>query len=253
VVGSRLKVGSIALVILLIQFVIVPFLGNIDIAAKLFVFVFLVLITSLFFSRSIISFYISPILYIFIIFLIVTFFSACLGANSRLAFIQSGILIVFLLFLILITHLSKVHDSFHQQLIDVLLLFGTFAAILGFYEYVHFILLGPSRPMLIPYLLPPDNSIRVAGPYGQPNLFAVFLSVTMVAFFYRHLHTSFIPKVYSLRWLRFLPLLLVGCVFFQTGSRAGIISLVLIFGFLSWLVVSGRYLNIDLNICKSCQ
>lgn len=128
------------------------------------------------------------------------------------------------------------------RLANTLVVSGVVAALLGLFEYARFLLLGPTRSMVIPYLLPPDNSPRVGGMYGQPNLFALFLALALIAFFLVYLHGRRAPRNrYS--WMRFIPFSLVGTVFFLTGSRSGQLAFGVVLLLLFWLVASRRYLG----------
>lgn len=150
---------------------------------------------------------------------------------------------VYLLVFFLLTNIAWSRQEFTEQLVDALLLIGLLAALLGLYEYVLYFTCGPSQLPLLTYVLPPDANPRVAGPIGQSNLFAMFLTVVLLAYFYRFLHGK---KVTCWRWvnrLRFLPILIVGTVFFLTYSRGGLVSLAVVIGILTWLVTSGRYLD----------
>lgn len=241
-VSSESSVVAVAYGILLLQFVTVPFLGDIELAGKLFVFVFAVLLCGLVFFRRIVQLEISPVLGCFAVLVVLFFVSARQAINPAWSFIQVGILSVYLLFLLMMTHLSVKMPVFREKIIDALLFLGIIAASLGLYEYVHFLVLGPTGSMLIPYLLPPDLFLQIGGPLGQPNLFAVFLTLVLLAFLYWHLHRPAQSLPSLLEFFRFVPFFLVGLVFFLTGSRGGFLSFSLIFGFLAWLVASGRYL-----------
>ncbi len=127
------------------------------------------------------------------------------------------------------------------RLARALVVSGVVAALLGLYEYARFLLLGPTRRMVIPYLLPPDDSPRVGGMYGQPNLFALFLVLVLIGFFLVYLHDRR-PSLNRSSWLRFLPFSLVSTVFFLTGSRSGQLALGVVLPLLFWLVTSRRYL-----------
>lgn len=231
--------------ILLLQFATVPFLGDIAASGKLFIFSFAVLVSACWFSSRESEIRASPVVVVFFLLWAVFFASAWQALEPAWAFIQTAILAVFVLFLLLVTHLAHRLPVFLENLTDALLFFGVVAALLGLYEYVHFLLLGPSRSMLIPYLLPPKFSARVYGPYGQPNQFALFLSVSLLAFFYRFVHGPMGQQAIRFTALRFVPFTLVACMFFLTLSRAGLLSLGLVFGFLTWLVASRRYLSTD--------
>jgi len=161
--------------------------------------------------------------------------------NQGWALLCAGVLGVYLLFFFLFANVSWSHHHVAQILVDALMVFGLLAALLGVYEYVHFQFCGPTQSPLIPYLLPPDREGRVSGPYGQPNLFALFLTLVLLAYFYRYLHGRGWGRPWGMR-LRFLPVLVVASVFFLTHSRGGTLSLVLIVGFMLWMVASRRYL-----------
>jgi O-antigen ligase len=231
--------------ILLLQFVTIPFLGDIANAGKLYIFCLAVLAYALWFRFQNAEFRASSVVAVFILLWAVFFVSAWQALEPGWALLQSAILAVFLLFLLLVTHLAARVPAFLEKLVDALLFFGVLAALLGLYEHVHYLLLGPTRSMLIPYLLPPNTMARVYGPYGQPNQFALFLTVSLLAFFYRYIHRPTTQRAIRFTALRYVPFALVAWVFFLTLSRAGLLSLGLVFGFLVWLVASRRYLATD--------
>jgi len=117
-------------------------------------------------------------------------------------------------------------------------------ALLGLYEFFHFLLVGKSTEPLIPYLLPPDLTMRVVGVYGQPNLFALLLLVGLVAYVYLYLYDeSFLSC--RLRVFYYLPMLVVSIVFFLTGSRAGQVAMAMTFFPLCLLVTRHPNLKKD--------
>ena len=240
--GRRRGTVLVALGVLLLQFATVPFLGDIDMAGKLFLLAFATLVCALFSLRTVAMVRVSPAFGLLALLLMVFFASAMQAFNPEWAFIQVGILALNLLFLLMITHWVSKNPDFYHSFVDSLLSFGLIAALLGLYDYVHFLVFGPTPFMLIPYLLPPNHSLRVGGPYGQPNLFAVFLTVVLLVYFYQYLHRPEDMPSGPLATLRLLPFSLVALVFFLTGSRGGLLSLSIILGFLTWLVASGRYL-----------
>ncbi len=231
------------IIIFILQFVILPFLGDSYNAGKIYFFAFFVLISLFFllYKKTFIN--ISPLYFLFFLFFIVLEISAYQAQNQFEAFLSLSILLLYCLFLFVFYHFSIEQPLLQRRIIDALLVFGLLSALLGIYEYVHFLTVGPSVHPLIPNLLPPDRSVRIGGPYGQPNLFAVFLTVTLLAFFYKHLHFFLTDRSVKLPWLRFLAPFTVAVVFFQTGSRAGFLSFILVFSSLAWLVASHRFLG----------
>ncbi|MBW6512735.1 MAG: O-antigen ligase family protein, partial [Desulfuromonadaceae bacterium] len=184
--------------------------------------------------------------------LVLVFLSSTFAFNKSWALLMTAVLLLYVLLFFLIVHISGMRHDFPLLIIDLLLFFGLVGALLGFYEYVYYHSCGPTHAPLIPYLLPPDGEGRISGPYGQPNLFALFLTLTLLAYFYRYLHASLAPRCRSviLESLRFLPFLAVACVFFLTRSKGGLLSLFLLICFLLWLVASKRYLADDCDSRK---
>ncbi|MBW6499700.1 MAG: O-antigen ligase family protein, partial [Bacteroidales bacterium] len=175
------------------------------------------------------------------------FMGSFYAAYSIWSFYLLGVLGVYLLVFFLITNFSRVRHDFIETFIDVFLLFGLLAALLGLYEYFYFHICGVTQTPLIPYLLPADNDPRISGPYGQSNLFALFLSLTLLVSLYRYLH-NFVKYRYQPSWiglLRFVPVLVVATSFFLTRSKGGFLGLFLILCFMLWLIVSKRYLAED--------
>lgn len=242
-VQSKLSAMGLAIAILLLQFLTVPGLGDSDTAGKLFVFIFAVLFIAYRFIIKNSQLEFSRVSVVFILLWVIFLISAAQAFTPGWSFIQALVFASFVIYLILITDFSVNNPQFLDYLNRTLLLFGLLAAILGLYEYFHFVLTGPSGTMLIPFLLPPNISIRVGGMFGQPNLFALFLSVVLLTYCYRHIHSAFEITSRFFSPLRFLPFFVVALVFFLTASRAGFLSLSLIWGGLLWLVVSRRYLT----------
>lgn len=228
---------------LLLQFVTVPLLGDINKVGKLFVFALSVIVFAFFFFKSKSTLKVSPVLMVFGLIWLSFFLLARFSISPPWAYLHVAMLALGLVFALLVSHVSARSEHFFRLFVAALLIAGVLASALGLYEYFHFSFLGSSRRMLIPYLLPPDLGPRVVGLYGQPNLFAVFLTSTVLAFFYHYVHRDDFSTERHTSFLRFVPFLLVSLVFFQTGSRAGLLSIVLILGFLSWLVARGKYLD----------
>ncbi len=122
---------------------------------------------------------------------------------------------------------------------------GLIASILGFYEYFYFDLLGRSSGALIPYLLPPNVSLRVGGFYGQPNLFSVFLLCCLVSYCYAYSHQFSFETVLA-RWFGWIPFVVVATCFFMTGSMSGLLSLLLFLcAFVCFFFSKSHYFNLS--------
>jgi len=157
-------------------------------------------------------------------------------------YMPSSLIILFCFFVFLFVFLTSssflddksdyVTRSFYQ----FLLIIFTISAAFGLYQFFSFVFLGTSPESLIPFLLPPNKSIRVVGPYGQPNLFSLLLLVGILVHIYLHVHEKEL-FLCRLKCLRFVPLSLVATVFFLTGSRAGLLAFCLIFLFLIFVVI----------------
>ena len=137
---------------------------------------------------------------------------------------------------------SQITDFF----LRLLAIFIFVIALLGLYEFFSFMYLGKSGKMLIPYILPPNKSVRVAGIFGQPNLFALLLLSGLLTFFYTYLH----DPVFNLSNCRFkhlyyLPVFVVALCFFLTGSRAGLLAMLCTLLLMCLMVARKRYLAFD--------
>ncbi|WP_316348225.1 O-antigen ligase family protein [Desulfuromonas acetoxidans] len=139
-----------------------------------------------------------------------------------------ALILAFLLFLLVYNFYS--FDSF-CCVVSVLV---TIVSLLGVYEYFSFRLLGPSREMLIPWILPRDSSYRIGGVVGQPNLFAAFLLASVFPFiFYYYNHVGKIRNA-LLKKISLAPFGVVFLCFFWTFSRSVFLAylcLVLLFFF----------------------
>lgn len=224
------------------QMLTVPFLADIDKAGKLYFFILFVLSSAIYSFKTSALLRLSPVFVLFGIFWLLLFLSASQAFFPEWAYLQSAILLICLLFVLLVSHAASAAPAFKEQLVDMLLVLGVVAALLGLYDFFSFALSGPSKDMLIPYLLPPNRSERVGGFYGQPNLFAVLLTVTLLAFYYRYLHPLKKETFALPAGLRFVPVLLLEFVFFLTGSKGGFVSRALILLLLLWLIFRKSYL-----------
>jgi len=152
------------------------------------------------------------------------------------AIVSGGVFLLLLIFGIFI-----VPNIFPRGLdcvfFSVFLVFIQIVSSLGLYQYLSFFFNGKTSIPLIPYLLPPNKGYRVAGIFGQPNLFALLLVIGILVFIFMHLHRPFLLNSSNklISKVRYLPLMLTSLVFFLTGSRAGFlalfVSLLLIFLF----------------------
>ncbi|PLX89797.1 MAG: hypothetical protein C0619_10445 [Desulfuromonas sp.] len=169
----------------------------------------------------------------------------CLNAFYFPAALKAvALLCIFLLYALIVVPslFPRGMDAFFFK---AFLVFIQLVSALGLYEYVSFLLNGKSSGMLIPYLLPKNQSIRIAGIYGQSNLFALLLLVGVLIFIYFSLHGDYRSLKTSgfFKPLRCLPFFVVSLVFFLTGSRAGLLAFILSVSFLLLLVVRKRYLT----------
>ncbi|SDL44977.1 O-Antigen ligase [Geoalkalibacter ferrihydriticus] len=130
-------------------------------------------------------------------------------------------------------------------MVDMVCILGVFSAIFGLFQYFWFWQFGPETQMLIPYVLLSTTNARITGMYGQPNLFALFLILVLLACSYRYIHADVQASRLVSRhgWLRLIPVALIAFVFFQTGSRNGMLSLSLIGCLVAYFVLKGRYLS----------
>lgn len=229
----------------MLNFFIFPYFGSIDISSKIYIsilfisiifFVYLIPYREIIYSNF-------ALFYIFVILII--FFFSFFSYYPFWAFISTSVLFYAVSAMFITVHFSVKDNDLFGHFASVFMLFGVVVASLGVYEFVHFALLGPSRAMLIPYLMPPDSSIRVGGIYGQPNLLAVTMSVTILCFLYWYLHKEKkIPnKITGI--LQYVPFLLVCYVFFLTQSKGGLLSLSLTLLLLAWLLIVKYDLRTD--------
>lgn len=136
-------------------------------------------------------------------------------------------------------------NFFHDGLISEswlyswLQIIGSIVAILCLYQYVDWIVTGQRNEMLIPYLLPPGNR-RVTGVFGQSNLTALLLLLTIISYFYSFVSNRF-PGQISRGFCRQIGFFLVSTTFFLTGSRAGFLSLIAVFVILIWLISMRKF------------
>ena len=147
--------------------------------------------------------------------------NACIGIGPGQAIVLGVSLFVWLtnwanplggavLFLYILLFFLFTHSS-HKNDFPLAVAFGAvFAAVLGLYQYIA-IQLG---------VLPPLNTTRLAGTYGQPNLFAGLMLLGLFCYYQVLLTANKFKIQYH------IPGLLLAVVLFLTGSRAGMLALV---------------------------
>jgi O-antigen ligase len=182
--------------------------------------------------------------------LIVTFLVSLSGAAMPvIGIVEVGTFAIGLLFCVLVANLSHESDEFTKWVFKWLQIIGSIVAILCLYQYLHRVLTGPSNEVLIPYLLPPGGR-RVNGVYGQPNLTALLLLVTIVAFLQSYVSKKY-PKNAIGEIRRDVVFFFVSTSFFLTGSRAGYLSLLVVLAVLFWLISRGKFVFPSTRIIKS--
>ena len=229
-------VRNISFYIIASQILIIPLFFSMDKFSKIFLFSMVFLIFILFRGK----FFYNYKLLIISIFI--------LGLFSVSSLFNTGLYSFLFLFLLLIYGMSFLNFNNVDYTTNIFFkfysVFIVVISLLGAYEFFSSLFLGASNRMLIPYLLPKNNDLRVAGIYGQPNLFALVLLTGILVLLYLHLHSD---DFFSMRFhvLKYLPYFTVASVFFLTGSRAGILALMLTYLPLCWFVVRRRYLTKD--------
>jgi len=221
------------LIILSSQFSFIPWFYHSYETSKSVTVGFLVLMI-FFNSKSFIR--INKLIYSSLLLVFLLLFCSTSDVNSLLK-------VLFFLLLILysveVFKLSK-NSNFTLLFFDFYSFFILIVAILGVYEYFNSLCLGRTYSSLIPYVMPPNLSSRVAGIYGQPNLFALLLLTGILVYLYQYLHNvNFSFKRYQL--FMFIPLMVVSVAFFLTNSRAGMLALLTVTIFIFGVVIRKHY------------
>jgi O-antigen ligase len=159
-------------------------------------------------------------------------------------FAETWTLAIGVLFCLLVANIAQEDESFARKTLESLCVFGFVDALLCFYQYSHWLAFGESKELLIPFLLPPSTGLRVTGAYGQSNLTALLLLLSLMAFLCRYVRR---PEAgYKAKHLlNDLGLFVVACAFFLAGSRSGLL------GFASVLFIlffAATRKKIDFNI-----
>lgn len=237
---------SVSLIVL-IQFLIVPNLGNLNYSGKLFLFSLFVLISYAFLIRNNEKIYISPVVLIFLTISIFFYSTSVIAKIPFLSFMYSSILLMFILYSIFVFNIYKGNILYFDLIIKSIILSGLIFSLFGIYEYVHFFNFGSIDKFLIPYFLPPDHSQRISGIYGQPNLFSLFLAIVMFSYIYWYMtcENKFEGKISNI--IKFFPLFIVSFTFYLTGSRSGFLSFFVVFCILFWIVSSKKVIFFNIK------
>ncbi len=237
-----MKEISLVSLVVLTQVIMIPFFLEFNINAKMLFFSLVFLF--LFFIDKNRKIQVSILNYLFVIIIFLFLSSAFLSEYFFTSTLLVLSLFVFLVYTSIYLPIKFEKKEFITYFFSGFQFFIVIAACFGLYEYSTFSVLGKSHGALIPYLVPASKGLRVAGIYGQPNLFALLLVTGIFVFLYQHLHNrniglSRFPK------LNYLPLLTVSVVFFMTGSRAGLLAFLITFLLLIWLIARKCYLKGD--------
>ena len=136
---------------------------------------------------------------------------------------------------LLVANLAQEENVLLEWMFRWLQILGVIMAALCLYQYLDWVLAGTKTTTLIPYLLPPGNQ-RVNGVYGQPNLTALFLVLSMISFL-RAYSTHKNPLNGWRGPFLGVGFLFVVSAFFLTGSRSGLVAFfVVIFILVCWQI-----------------
>lgn len=237
--------GCFSLIFFLL-FVTPPFFADAHHAGKAIFFTLSVLCLGLTFSRPGADMNISRFYLFFMGFCLLAFFSM-FGPSLRFDSVLRWcvLLNVFIFWSIFTDHCVR-FEWFSRRFLSVFLLLGVVSASLCLYQLMAQNIL--QRNVGIPFLFPPMKGTAVSGMFGQPNLFALFLSVVLLVFFYYYLHHY--QFFTALPVLRFAPLIIIAIVFFSTGSRGGMLGLLVSLSLLSWFELKSGPPHQKIELCK---
>lgn len=239
-----LKKNSFLVLIILagtgaVQFLVLPFFINMALGAKVTVFSFFILSLMLFMALRRREWFIPtgllPLVGLLGAFIVSQFFSV-LPVEGTVETWTLGICIIFCL---LVANVCREEASFQKITLGSLCVLGFVFGLLCIYQYSHWIAFGPTHKVMIPCLLPPIGNRRVSGPYGQSNLSALLLLVSLIGFLWRYVQSS-VPISRTKNLLDDIGLLIVACSFFLTGSRSGLLALVVVVLLLVWALVKRK-------------
>ena len=185
-----------------------------------------------------------PLVFLFFIFSLSLFFSQWPAVGST----QLHTYAMGLIFCTLVANISDDSDSLHNWIFAWFRVLGLIVAVLCLYQYIDWLLVGQRDTMLIHYLLPPSSS-RVNGIYGQPNMTALLLLVSIIAFcrgYASNNGTGYHLKDFYLD----AGLLFVALAFFLTGSRAGLLAFFVVSAVLFLLIYRSRIVFCKQSLLK---
>ncbi len=238
---KALPEGVLILSALGLQFGTLPYLDWNSMAGKQLLFSGVLLVLALFVLWGRIPLAIPKVLPLGGFFLFALVGSAFFAHHPYAAWTAIGVLAMGFLQLLVVIQFCLRNPSFGLLFLDGILFAGVAAASLGLYQYVDYLVFRQPAHVFVPYLVPATWDARVTGMYGQPNMMALFLTLSLLAFCYRYVHTGHSFSSGFIRHLRFLPVVQIGLVFFLTQSRNGTLSLVFCFGFLAVLGLKKHY------------
>ncbi len=205
------------------QFLVVPYFSNMALSGKAILFTLISVLFGYYLFKKQKVFFIPkiilPLIGLAISFGLSLFFSVQPGVGV----VQFGYYFICLLFCLVVVNFPISDQYIARGILSLLQYTGLLIALLCLYQYAHWLVFGESSIVLIPYLLPPGGS-RVGGVYGQPNLTALILLLSLFSWFFRIVH-SIHERSCVLRILYFTAFFIVSTAFFLTGSRAGLLAL----------------------------
>ena len=212
-------------VIGIIQFLVVPIFSNMALGAKVVLFLIFVIFLAMEMVRKKEE-WILPVVFIPLVCLAAVFLiSLSYSTLPLIGIVDFGTFAIALLFCLLVANIPCEYESLQKGIQDWLKIIGVIVALLCLYQYVDFLLYGQKTEILIPYLLPP-GSIRVNGVYGQSNMTALLLCLSIIAFLSGYISRKNITSSFN-KNLYDAGLFTVSLAFILTGSRAGYLSLIL--------------------------
>lgn len=236
----RRMAGLLVALVGLLQFVNVPALGDVHEAGKLLLLAMVLLLVTGFWLWRLPEVSCPRPLLLFGGLWVILLIGSLQAKDPFTALLGLGVFGLLLLFALFQVNVCRPRHEYAPLLLDAVLVCGVVAAVLGLYQYCHFQTLGPSRGMLIPYLLPPHSDQRVTGMFGQANHSALLMLLAMLAFAYNYLHRP-IAKVGLARIssLHLVPFILLALVFFLSWSRTSILALGALVLLLVWVYGRG--------------
>ncbi len=205
------------------QILVVPVFSNMALGGKVAFIAIFTACWALYFLFTHRVLLISKLFLPFIALIVIFFVSLLNAVHPEIGYVELGSFITSLLFAVLLSNLPLEADSIHRGIFFLLRVLGVLVAFLCLYQYFNWLNSGSNTEMLIPYLLPPSGA-RVGGVYGQPNLTALLLVLSQIAWLSEYILNKEKPAL-LLSILQGSAFFVVCCAFFLTGSRSGYLSL----------------------------